>query len=89
MHAEGFIQRLYHRLHLRLHFQNFLIVCHDRVHVDRCGTVQLFLKFMFDMVDLLVDVLDIPIHSNLRVERDHSSSRTIIMDDQIVHPIDQ
>ena len=89
VHAKVFIQRLYHLFHFLLHFQNFLIVCHDRIHVDRCGTVQFFLKFMFDMVDLLVDVLNISVHSNLRVERDHSSSRTVIMDDQIVHTIDQ
>ena len=43
MHTEGFIQKMYHLFYFCLHRKNFLIICHDRIHMDRCGTMQFFL----------------------------------------------
>ena len=76
-------------IYLLLHFQNFLVVGDDGIHVDGGGTVELFLKLMFDMVDLFMDRLDIPLRVNLCMERDHQSAGTVIMYDKVVDIVDQ
>ena len=51
--------------------------------------MELFLKLMFDMVDLFMDRLDIPLRVNLCMERDHQSAGTVIMYDKVVDIVDQ
>ena len=76
-------------IYLLLHFQNFLVVGDDGIHVDGGGTVELFLELMFNMVDLFMDRLDIPFRVNLRMERDHQPAGTVIMYDKVVDIVDQ
>ena len=51
--------------------------------------MKLLLQFMLNVIDLLVNILNISIHSNFSMKRDHNPSRTIVVNNQVMNSIDQ
>ena len=62
MHTERFIQKMYHLLNFCLHRKDLFVIGYDQIHMNRCRTVQYFLQFMFNMIDLFMNILNISIH---------------------------